>query len=204
MTGYYLAIEGGEGVGKTTVVGVLTEALTRRGEEVVSVREPGSTELGDEVRRLLLHWQDMSPWAEALLYAAQRAQLVSETIAPALTRGAFVLSDRSLYSSFAYQGAARGLGIEPVRTVNELAVNGLFPDLVAVLMLDMATALSRQRIKDRIGGEDDDFHEAVVEGYRTLAAAEPERVRLIDVDGPPGTVADQILGLVDQARRART
>ena len=204
MTGYYLAIEGGEGVGKTTVVGMLTEALTRRGEEVVSVREPGSTELGDEVRRLLLHWQDMTPWAEALLYAAQRAQLVSETIAPALTRGAFVLSDRSLYSSFAYQGTARGLGIGPVRTVNELAVGGLLPDLVAVLMLDLATALRRQRIRDRIGGEDDDFHEAVVEGYRTLAAAEPERVRLVDVDGPPGTVADEILGLVDQARRDGT
>jgi dTMP kinase len=203
VTGYYLAIEGGEGVGKTTVVGMLTEALTRRGEEVVSVREPGSTELGDEVRRLLLHWQHMSPWAEALLYAAQRAQLVSETIAPALARGAFVLSDRSLYSSLAYQGAARGLGIEPVRTVNELAVSGLFPDLVAVLMVDVATALSRQQITDRIGGEDDDFHEAVVEGYRTLAAAEPERVRMIEVDGPPGAVADQILRLIDQARGDR-
>ena len=202
MTGFYLAIEGGEGVGKTTVVGMLTEALTSRGEEVVSVREPGSTELGDEVRRLLLHWQDMTPWAEALLYAAQRAQLVSEEIGPALTRGAFVLSDRSLYSSFAYQGAARGLGIEPVRTVNEFAVGGLFPDLVAVLMVDMATALSRQRIRDRIGSEDDDFHEAVVEGYRTLAAAEPKRVRLIEVDGPPETVAVQILGLIDQTRQA--
>lgn len=200
MSGYYLAIEGGEGVGKTTVVGLLTEALTSRGVEVVSVREPGSTELGNEVRRLLLHWQDMDPWAEAMLYAAQRAQLVSETIAPALARGAFVISDRSLYSSLAYQGAARGLGIEPVRTVNELAVGGLFPHLVAVLVVDMATALSRQLITDRIGGEDEDFHRAVVEGYRTVAAAEPERVRLIEVAGPPVTVADQILALIDQAR----
>ena len=203
MSGFYLAIEGGEGAGKTTVVGLLTAALTLRGEEVVSVREPGSTELGNEVRRLLLHWQDMSPWAEALLYAAQRAQLVSEIIAPALARGSFVLSDRSLYSSFAYQGAARGLGIEPVRTVNELAVGGLFPDLVAVLMVDLATALSRQRITDRIGGEDDDFHKAVVDGYRTLAAAEPERVRLIEVAGSPQTVADEILGLIDPAREER-
>lgn len=200
MSGYYLAIEGGEGVGKTTVVGFLTEALTIRGEEVVSVREPGSTELGNEVRRLLLHWQDMDPWAEAMLYAAQRAQLVSETIAPALARGAFVLSDRSLYSSLAYQGAARGLGMDSVRTVNELAVGGLFPHLVAVLMVDTATALSRQQITDRIGGEDEDFHKAVVEGYRTLAAAEPDRVRLLVVAGPPATVADQILGLIDQAR----
>lgn len=203
MNGFYLAIEGGEGAGKTTVVALLTEALGLRGEEVVSVREPGSSQLGNEVRRLLLHWQDMSPWAEALLYAAQRAQLVSETIAPALARGGFVLSDRSLYSSLAYQGAARGLGIGPVRAVNELAVGGLFPDLVAVLMVDMATALSRQRVTDRIGGEDDDFHKAVLEGYRTLAGEEPARVRLIEVAGSPMTVADEILGLIDQAREMR-
>ena len=115
MSGFYLAIEGGEGVGKTTVVALLAEALNLRGEEVVTVREPGSTDLGNEVRRLLLHWQDMTPWAEALLYAAQRAELVSGTIAPALARGSFVLSDRSLYSSLAYQGVARGLGTLPGR-----------------------------------------------------------------------------------------
>ncbi len=104
-----------------------------------TVREPGSTDLGNEIRRLLLHWQDMTPWAEAMLYAAQRAQLVAEMVAPALARGGFVFSDRSLYSSLAYQGVARGLGIGPVRAVNELAVGGLIPDLVAVLVVDVAT-----------------------------------------------------------------
>lgn len=200
MSGFYLAIEGGEGAGKTTVVALLAEALILRGEEVVTVREPGSTDLGNEVRRLLLHWQDMTPWAEALLYAAQRAELVSGTIAPALARGSFVLSDRSLYSSLAYQGVARGLGIEPVRAVNELAVGGLLPELVIVLMVDVATALSRQRRSDRIGGEDDSFHKAVAEGYRSLAAAEPERIRLIDVLGPAPTVVEQVLDMVDRAR----
>lgn len=200
MRGFYLAIEGGEGAGKTTVGTLLSRALTERGEQVVSVREPGSTELGKEVRRLLLHWQDMTPWAEALLYAAQRAQVVAETVAPALARGSFVISDRSLYSSLAYQGAARGLGIGPVRTVNELAVGGLLPDLVVVLMVDTATGLSRQGDLDRIGGETDDFHREVLDGYRTLASVEPDRVKLIDVVDPPEAIGEQILKLIDDAR----
>jgi dTMP kinase len=142
----------------------------------------------------------MTPWAEAMLYAAQRAQVVAEMVAPALARGSFVISDRSLYSSLAYQGAARGLGIGPVQIVNELAVGGLLPDLVVVLMLDTRTGLSRQGDPDRIGGESDDFHQSVLDGYRDLAAAEPDRVKLIAVADPPGAVAEQILKLIDEAR----
>ena len=200
MSGFYLAIEGGEGAGKTTVGTLLSRALTERGEHVVNVREPGSTDLGQEVRRLVLHWQDMTPWAEAMLYAAQRAQVVAEMVAPALSRGSFVISDRSLYSSMAYQGVARGLGIGPVRTVNEMAVGGLLPDLVVVLMLDTTTGLSRQGDPDRIGGETDDFHQDVLDGYRTLALAEPDRVKLIEVVDQPAAVAEQILKLIDDAR----
>lgn len=200
MSGFYLAIEGGEGAGKTTVGTLLSQALTERGERVVPVREPGSTDLGNEVRRLVLHWQDMTPWAEAMLYAAQRAQVVAEIVAPALAQGSFVISDRSLYSSLAYQGAARGLGIGQVRIVNELAVGGLVPDLVVVLMLDTATGLSRQGDPDRIGGETDRFHQDVLDGYRALAAAEPDRVRLIEVVDEPATVTEQILKLIDDAR----
>ena len=200
MSGFYLAIEGGEGAGKTTVGTLLSRTLTERGEHVVNVREPGSTDLGQEVRRLLLHWQDMTPWAEAMLYAAQRAQVVAEMVAPALARGSFVISDRSLYSSLAYQGAARGLGIGPVRIVNELAVGGLLPDLVVVLILDTRTGLSRQGDPDRIGGESHDFHQQVLDGYRALAAAEPDRVKLIAVVDQPGAVAEQILKLIDEAR----
>jgi len=200
VSGFYLAIEGGEGAGKTTVGTLLSRALTERGEHVVNVREPGSTDLGQEVRRLLLHWQNMTPWAEAMLYAAQRAQVVAEMVAPALNRGSFVVSDRSLYSSLAYQGAARGLGIGPVRTVNELAVGSLLPDLVVVLLLDTRTGLSRQGDPDRIGGESHDFHQNVLDGYRDLALAEPDRVKLIDVEDQPGAVAEQILKLIDDAR----
>ena len=200
MSGFYLAIEGGEGAGKTTVGTLLSRTLTERGEHVVNVREPGSTDLGQEVRRLLLHWQDMTPWAEAMLYAAQRAQVVAEMVAPALARGSFVISDRSLYSSLAYQGAARGLGIGPVRIVNELAVGGLLPDLVVVLILDTRTGLSRQGDPDRIGGESHDFHQQVLDGYRAVAAAEPDRVKLIAVVDQPGAVAEQILKLIDEAR----
>jgi dTMP kinase len=200
MRGFYLGIEGGEGAGKTTVGNLLSEALTRQGERVVSVREPGSTDLGKEIRRLLLHWQDMSPWAETMLYAAQRAQVVAEIVAPALADGRFVISDRSLYSSLAYQGSARGLGIGPVRVVNELAVGGLIPDLIMVLVVDPAAGLSRQIDPDRIGSETDEFHQNVLDGYRALAAAEPERVRLIEVVGRPETVAEQILELIGKMR----
>jgi dTMP kinase len=200
VSAFYLAIEGGEGAGKTTVGTLLSRALTQRGEQVVNVREPGSTDLGQEVRRLLLHWQDMTPWAEAMLYAAQRAQVVAEMVGPALARGGFVVSDRSLYSSLAYQGAARGLGIGPVRTVNELAVGGLLPDLVVVLLLDTRTGLSRQGDPDRIGGESNDFHQRVLDGYRDLAYSEPDRVKLIEVVDQPQAVADQILKLIDDAR----
>ena len=200
MSGFYLAIEGGEGAGKTTVGNLLSEALTERGEDVVKVREPGSTQLGTEIRRLLLHGEAMTPWAEAMLYAAQRAQLVHEVVAPALSRGSFVISDRSLYSSLAYQGWARGLGIADVRIVNELAVGGALPDLVVVLMIDTETGLSRQSDPDRIGGEAAEFHQRVLDGYRTLALAESHRVKLIDVMDRPETVAEQVLKLVDDAR----
>ena len=200
MSGFYLAIEGGEGAGKTTVGALLIQALEARGEKVVGVREPGSSDLGNEIRRLVLHWQDMSPWAEAMLYAAQRAQLIRETVGPALAEGRFVVSDRSMYTSLAYQGGARELGIDAVRSINELAVEGLIPDLVVVLMVDTATGLSRQRQTDRIGGETDAFHQKVLDAYRDLAAAEPNRVKLIEVVDGPATVADEILELIEIAR----
>ena len=200
MSGFYLAIEGGEGAGKTTVGKFVSEALTERGEHVIAVREPGSTDLGAEVRRLLLHWDTMTPWAETMLYAAQRAQLVEEIVTPALARGSFVISDRSLYSSLAYQGWARGLGIAPVRTVNELAVGGVLPDLVVVLMVDTGVGLARQSEPDRIGSEASEFHQRVAEGYRNLASAEGDRVKLIEVIDRPDMVAEQILKLIDEAR----
>jgi dTMP kinase len=197
MSRFYLALEGGEGAGKTTVVRLLEEALAERGEHVLTVREPGSTQLGDEIRRLVLHWRDMTPWAEALLFAAQRAQLVAEVVRPALDSGRFVITDRSLYSSLAYQGGARGLGFDLVREVNEIAVGGALPDLVVVLMVDLSTGLSRQATPDRIGGEVDAFQEQVAAAYGALAAAEPDRVVMVPVEDGPQKVAVRILELID-------
>jgi dTMP kinase len=200
MSGFYLALEGGEGAGKTTVVRLLEESLSERGETVVSVREPGTTALGDEIRRLVLHWQEMAPWAEAMLFAAQRAQLIAEIVGPALTRGDFVITDRSLYSSLAYQGVARGLGVDRVRTVNELAVDGVVPNLVVVLAVDPTTGRSRQADPDRIGSKDEAFQTVVSSAYQSLAEAEPGKVVIIPVEDNPEIVAARIIGMVEERR----
>lgn len=175
----YLAVEGVDGAGKSTVARAVAERLEAEGATVTLVREPGGTAIGEEIRSLLLDGQAMAPWTEALLFAAQRAQLASEVIGPALARGEWVVSDRTYYSSLAYQGAARGLGVEEVRMVNEAGLGGVVPDLVVVLWLDPADALARQDGVDRIGGEGVAFQSRVAEGYRQLAAADPHRVRLV-------------------------
>lgn len=200
MRGFYLALEGGEGAGKTTVTALLKNLLEERGEHVTVVREPGSTKLGDEIRLLVLHSVDMTPWAEAMLFAAQRAQLVAEVVRPALNRGEFVISDRSLYSSLAYQGSGRSLGFSDVRLVNSVAVEGLLPELAVVLGVDPDVGRSRQEVADRIGGEHDQFQRRVAEGYRELAANEPERVTIIPAGNDPEAVAEEILDIVDAKR----
>lgn len=196
MSGRYLALEGVEGAGKSTVMNELADLLGSRGLEVVTVREPGGTGLGEKIRRLLLHAGEMAPWAEAALFAAQRAQLVAEVVRPALARGAWVVSDRTLYSSLAYQGGARGLGIEAVRRLNLLAVEETLPDLVVVLDVDPAEGLARQVEADRIGAEGLEFQAAVADAYRRLAMEEPERVVLIEPEDP-GTTAARILELAE-------
>ena len=195
MTGCYVALEGVEGAGKSTVGKALAARLRAEGHEVVEVREPGGTTLGEEVRRLLLHAEEMTPWAEALLFAAQRAQLVVEVVGPALQRGAWVVSDRSYYSSLAYQGGARGLGIDEVRRVNEGAVGGVVPDLVVVLDVAPDHGLARQQEPDRIGGQGLGFQLRVAEAYHRLAEAEPDRVVLLPVVGGPEEIADRIFEL---------
>jgi dTMP kinase len=138
----------------------------------------------------------MAPWTEALLFAAQRAQLAAQVVGPALARGDWVVSDRSYYSSLAYQGGARGLGIDTVRRVNEAGLAGVLPDLVAVLSLPADRALSRQDGLDRIGGAGAGFQQEVAEAYLRLAAEDPGRVRLIDATRPVAQVVDEIMGLL--------
>lgn len=175
----YVALEGVDGSGKSTVGKALVAALESVGEDVVLVREPGGTEVGEAVRALLLDSDSLDVWAEVFLFAAQRAELARSVISPALTAGQWVISDRSYYSSIAYQGRARGLGEERVRAINETGLDGVVPDFVFVLDVDPELALERQDVADRIGREGRHFQSAVRESYRDLAAGEP-KVNLID------------------------
>jgi dTMP kinase len=181
MTGRYIAFEGIDGAGKSTVAEAVAERLRTDDRTVVTVREPGATAVGEAIREILLHsHDDLVPWSEALLFAAARAQLAAQTVGPLLQAGAWVLSDRSVYSSLAYQGGARGLGIDIVRTVNAAGLGGVWPHLVVLLELDPGDGLARQEVADRIGGEGVEFQEQVAATYRQLAADDP---LVVSVDG---------------------
>lgn len=175
----------------------MTDRLEALGRRVLVVREPGSTKLGEAIRQILLNGSEMTPWAEAFLFAAQRAQLAVELVAPALRAGTWVVSDRTYYSSIAYQGGARGLGMAEVREINEAGLGGVEPDLVFVLDLEVEMALQRQAQPDRIGGEHQDFHQAVRDAYGILARNEPDRVFLIDNTSSTDTVIESIMSHIE-------
>jgi dTMP kinase len=189
----FVTFEGLDGSGKTTQVELLRARLEADGREVVVAREPGGTPLGEELRALVLHGDEMTPWAEALLYAAARAELVAEVVAPALARGADVILDRYLDSSVVYQGVGRGLGFTEVLELNLLAVGGLLPDRTFVLALDAATSAARIGGRpDRIERAAASFHASVAGAYERLAELQPERVLLLDGTLPAEELADQI------------
>ncbi len=195
----FVTFEGMDGSGKTTQVERLRAALEAEGREVVTAREPGQTVLGEEIRNLVLHGGPMTPWAEALLYAASRAEVVAEVVRPALDRGADVLLDRYLDSSIVYQGIGRGLGVDEVLEVNLLATGGLLPDRTFVLSIEPGTSSARVGSKpDRIEREDAEFHERVADGYTQLASLFPDRVVVLDGSLDPDLLADRIL---DELRR---
>ncbi|MEW6583385.1 MAG: dTMP kinase [Actinomycetota bacterium] len=190
LTGRFVALEGVDGAGKTTQLALLADALRARGHDVVTVREPGGTPLGERLRDVLLHpgGAPPAPEAEVLLFAAARAQLVAEVIRPALRAGRFVLCDRFVDSSLAYQGAARGLGIDEVWRANLLAVGDCLPHRAVVLDVAVAQAAARARGGDRIEGEGTAFQERVAAGYREVARRFPERVVMVAAAGEPGEV----------------
>lgn len=189
----FVTLEGLDGSGKSTQVDLLRARLQADGREVVTAREPGGTELGEQLRELVLHGSEMTPWAEALLYAAARAELVAEVVAPALARGADVILDRYLDSSVVYQGVGRGLGFDEVLELNLLAVGGLLPDRTFVLALDAATSGTRiGGHRDRIERAAESFHASVAAGYERLAELQPHRVILLDGTLPPETLAEHI------------
>ncbi len=199
--GKFISLEGGEGVGKSTQVKALSEALGERGIAVLVTREPGGSEGAERIRELLLAGTE-ERWgarAEMLLFCAARADHVDKTICPALENGRWVLSDRFTDSSLAYQGGAGGLGIETVRSVNNIAVGGLFPDRTLILALGDGKERANARDRgasDRIGGRANDYHQAVDAAFRKIAAAEPERVRLIDASGSPDEVTRRLLDAI--------
>jgi dTMP kinase len=191
----FVTFEGLDGSGKSTQAGLLRERLEADGVEVVATREPGGTEVGERIRDLVLHGGHVSPWAEALLYAAARAQHVDEVIAPALERGVAVVCDRYVDSSAAYQGVARGLGLERVLDLNLAAVGGLLPDRTFLLELDPSAVPERlRRDHDRLEREGDDFRALAAAGYRELAARFPERIVVLDATLPAETLAEEVYG----------
>lgn len=192
MTGHYVALEGVEGAGKSTVAAQLAALLARKGIYTITVREPGGTSLGEGIRQLLLDGDEMEPWTEALLFAAQRAQLAAEVVGPALQQGSWVISDRSVYSSLAYQGGARRLGIDKVRMVNEAGLQGVWPELVVLLRVPAEEGLARQEIPDRIGGQGTSFQRAVADAYERLAETEPDRFWVVDAGRPLGDVVEAV------------
>ena len=196
--GKFISLEGGEGVGKSTQVKALAEALRARGLDVVVTREPGGSDGAEKIRELLLSGSDdrWSAEAEALLFAAARADHVAKTIRPALEQGQWVLADRFIDSSLAYQGGAGGLGIEAVRAINAFGIGGDFPDRTLILTLDDGSERARARDGgpgDRIGGRPDDYHRKVEAAFHIIAAEEPERVRLIDASGTLAEVTERLI-----------
>jgi dTMP kinase len=199
--GRFIAIEGVDGSGKSTQIARLAAALREKGHSVVVTREPGGTVFGERLRGLLLGSDSpkISPEAEALGFAASRAQLVSEVIRPALASGAWVVSDRFVDSSLAYQGSARGLGVERVRAANAIAVDGCLPDLVVVLDIPVGEARARETgPDDRIESEGSDLQERVAVGYRLLADESPERIVLVPATGSAEEVACRVIALVEE------
>ncbi len=204
MRGRFISLEGGEGVGKSTQLRALAAELRSRGLEVVETREPGGSPGAESIRKLLLEGGDdrWTPEAEALLFAAARADHVARTIRPAVERGAWVLSDRFVDSSLAYQGGAAGVGMETVRTLHQIGSHGFLPDRTLLLELPPEAVAERLSVRDaegsdRIGGRGGGFHDRVAQAFAQLAEGEPERFRRIDAGGPAEQVTARLLAAVE-------
>lgn len=191
----FVTFEGVDGSGKTTQTRLLAEQLRAEGREVVETREPGGTPLGERIRELLLQSERVAPWAETTLFAAARAQLVADVIRPALAGGADVVCDRYIDSSLAYQGLARGLGVDRVLELNLLVTGGLLPDRTFLIDIPVEEAARRTGSRpDRIEREGQGFAARVDQAYRELAQVFAQRITLVDGTQPPEEVAKLIRG----------
>ena len=204
MTGRFITLEGGEGVGKSTQMKALSEALRARGLDIVETREPGGSPGAEAIRALLLQGE-IERWtaeAEALLFAAARSDHVARTIRPALVRGAWVVCDRFLDSSIAYQGIVGGVGAEAVRRLHDVGSHGFLPDRTLLLHLDAMDAAARTQVRDvagadRFGAREVDYHARINAAFEQLAAAEPGRFRIVDAAGAAGEVTGRLLGAIE-------
>lgn len=209
-TGYFITVEGGEGAGKTSAIEAIMSAVTELGYEAISTREPGGIPIAEQIRAVVLDTKNtaMDKRTEALLYAAARRQHLAEKVIPALESGKVVVCDRFIDSSLAYQGYARGLGVDEVLAVNRFAIADWMPDLTLFLDVSPEVGLSRiqadrNREVNRLDLETMRFHELVREGYYEVLRRFPERVHRIDAEQPPDLVAERIRQIVNQTLENR-
>lgn len=194
----FVSLEGIDGCGKTTQAGLLADAL---GDAALRVREPGGAAAAERMREILIDPDlPLDPLAELMLFCSARAQVVAEVIRPGLERGQIVVCDRFSDSTVAYQGIARGLGVEQTRQACEIATAGLWPDLTVYLEIDPEVAGSRTDGGDRFEGEGLEFQRAVADGYRLLAESEPDRIHLIDANRSESEVAGDVLAVFEEVR----
>lgn len=196
--GTYIALEGGEGSGKSSVTEAIVSRLTASHVDVVATREPGGTDVGEQIRDVLLHGANMSPMTEVLLFAAGRQELRDQILDRALQAGKWVVSDRTVVSSLVYQGLVRGVGFDRVWEANMVALGSTWPDVVLILDSDPRVALARQQDADRIGGQKLDFHVAVREGYLQFAAMFPDRCVVVNASRSLDELVADVLAVVDR------
>jgi dTMP kinase len=204
--GLFVAFEGGEGAGKSTQAAALAAALTEAGREVVLTREPGGTPAAEAMRHVVLtpEYAGLDARAEALLYAASRAEHVARLVRPALERGAVVITDRYIDSSVAYQGIGRGLGPDVIGEINLWATRSLLPDLTVLLDVEAGAGLARISAEpDRIEQEPEEFHASVVQGFRALAAGDPDRYLVLAAHDDREAIAARVLERVTSLLEGR-
>lgn len=208
MSGLFITLEGTDGSGKTTQINMLSDYFSQRGYRVVCTREPGGTPIGEKIREIIIdkNNKEMTNVTEALLYAAARAQLVSQVIEPVLKDGGVVISDRFLDSSLVYQGFARGMGENFIRNINRAAVNSLEPDITFLLKLkpeDSIARKSKQAELDRLEAEKANFHQRVFDGYVSLARKNKDRIKVIDALKSPEDIHTEMLRHIESFIKER-
>lgn len=194
----FITLEGPEGGGKSTLAASLAQRLANAGYSVVTTREPGGTELGRQIRKMLLEQGEVTARSELMLFLADRAQHVQEVILPALSNGKVVLCDRFTDSTLVYQGYARGLDLQMLRSANHWATDGLSPDLTLLLDIDPDVGLERLESKDRLDSEPIEFHQKVRKGFLTEASINPERIQILSADRPVNVVESDAWELVSK------